>query len=87
MAHKITVFSKEGCHLCERAINTLLELSAGNVFDLEIIDISEDQSLLERYVLRIPVVRLDGEDVLEAEQIALPDDCKKNLTNLVRSLH
>ena len=84
--HKITVFSKEGCHLCERAIDTLRELSNENVFDLEIVDISKDRTLLERYVLRIPVVRLDGEDVFEAEQIALPEDCKKNLGNLVRRL-
>jgi len=87
LVHKITVFSKEGCHLCERAIDTLQELSNEKIFDLEIIDISKDRTLLERYVLRIPVVRLDGEDVFEAEQIALPEDCKKNLGNLVRRLY
>jgi glutaredoxin len=84
--HKITVFSKEGCHLCERAIDALRELSNDNTFDLEIVDISKDQTLLERYILKIPVVRLDGKDVFEAEQIALPEDCKNNLGNLVRSL-
>ena len=84
--HKITVFSKEGCHLCERAIDALRELSNDNTFDLEIVDISKDQTLLERYILKIPVVRLDGKDVFEAEQIALPEDCKNNLRNLVRSL-
>jgi glutaredoxin len=85
--HKITVFSKEGCHLCERAIDTLRELSTKNVFDLEIIDISKDQTFFERYFLKIPVVWLDGKEVFEAEQIAKPDDCKKNLANLVKSLY
>ena len=81
------MLSKEGCHLCERAIDTLRELSTYNVFDLEIIDISKDRVLFERYFLKIPVVQLDGRDVFEVEQIALPDDCKKNLGKLVRSLN
>ena len=84
--HSITVFSKDGCHLCERAIDTLRDLSVYNSFDLEIIDISKDKEIFERYALKIPVVRLDGKDVFEVEQIALPDDCRKNLTNLVMSL-
>ena len=84
MLHKITVLSKEGCHLCERAIDTLRELANDYPFDLEVIDISKDQSLFEKYFLKIPVVRLDGEDRFEVEQIAFPGDCRKNLGTLVK---
>ncbi len=80
--HRITVLSKEGCHLCERAISTLKELSGD--FVLEIIDVSKDCSL-EEYLLRIPVVLKDGEIVFEAEQLALLDDCKRNLSKLACS--
>lgn len=86
MPHKITVLSKEGCHLCERAIDTLRDLLNDYPFDLEVIDISKDQSLFKKYFLKIPVVRLDGEDKFEVEQIAFPEDCRKNLGTLVKSL-
>ena len=76
---RVAIYAKEQSIRCE-------ELSTGNVFDLEIIDISKDQTFFERYFLKIPVVWLDGEEVFEAEQIATPDDCKKNLANLVREL-
>lgn len=87
LTHKITVLTKEGCHLCERAVDTLREQLISHAFDLEIMDISKDQSLFEKYFLKIPVVRLDGKDVFVAEQIALSDDCRRNLENLVKSLH
>jgi glutaredoxin len=80
------VLSKEGCHLCDRVIETLRGLSSGNKFDLEILDITTNDALFKEYFLKIPVVRLDGEEVLGAEQIARPEDCKRNLRNLVSSL-
>jgi glutaredoxin len=86
LAHKLTVLSKEGCHLCERAIDTLLELSTSYVFDLEVVDISSDETLFKKYFLRIPVICLDGRDIFDAEQLALPNDCRRNLEDLVKSL-
>jgi glutaredoxin len=84
--HKITVFSKQGCHLCEMAIETLRDLSTYNSFELEIIDITKDKEVFEKYALKIPVVALDGKEMFEVEEIALADECKRNLTNLVMSL-
>ena len=86
MTHKISVYSKEGCHLCERAISTLQELASFGKFDLEIIDIKKDEMIFEKYFLKIPVILLDGTAVLEVEQIALPDDCRRKLTALVTNL-
>ena len=72
--------------MCERAIDELRELSNSRSFDLEILDITKDRTLFERYFLKIPVVRINGKDVLEVEQIAGPTDCKRNLEALVMNL-
>ncbi len=84
-SHKITVLAKEGCHLCEGAIDVLRELG-DRKFELEVLDITKDQGLFQRYFLRIPVIRLDGEDIFEVDQIALKEDCRKELKKLVESL-
>ncbi|MDA4130492.1 MAG: glutaredoxin family protein [Thaumarchaeota archaeon] len=84
--HKIVVYSKDGCHLCERAIDTLRKLSVGNKFVLEIVTINSDQELFRKYFLSIPVVQVNGKDVLDAEDIGLANDCKTKLTNLVQDL-
>ena len=86
MPHKIVVFSKPGCHLCEQAIENLKALSSNREFQLEIVDITQDQDLLKTYMIRIPVIRLDGRDVLEAEDIALPSDSRSKLEDLVHRL-
>ncbi|HKW05590.1 MAG TPA: glutaredoxin family protein [Nitrososphaerales archaeon] len=84
--HEITVISKHGCHLCERAIETLESLKENRDFKLRIIYIENDESLHDTYYLKIPVVRLDGRDILEAIDIALPRDCPRKLGDLVFSL-
>lgn len=83
--HKIRILAKEGCHLCERAIDTLRDLSNPN-FELQVTDITLDQMLFEKYFLKIPVVQVDGRDVYQVEQIALPEDCRRNLQELVSNL-
>ena len=83
--HNIIVLAKDGCHLCERVIDVLKQLHNSS-FELEVIDITRKPELFQKYFLKIPVVRLDGKDVLEVEQIALPDDCRKKLAELVASL-
>lgn len=56
---QLTLFTTLGCHLCEQLEALLLTLSAGEV-RLNKIDISEDDALIERYAMRIPVLA-DGE--------------------------
>lgn len=84
--HEITVISKHGCHLCERAIETLESLKENSDFELKVIYIENDESLHNIYFLKIPVVRLDGRDVLEAIDIGLPRDCQRKLSDLVLGL-
>jgi glutaredoxin len=83
--HRISVLAKEGCHLCENAIDTLKQLASPS-FDLEVIDITKNRILFERYFLKIPVVQLDGKDVFVVDEIALPEDCRKKLSTLVARL-
>ena len=84
--HKVTVISKHGCHLCENAIQVLESLRTSADFELEVLYIEEDEALHDSYWLKVPVVRLDSKDVYEAEDIALPSDCREKLKRLVSGL-
>jgi glutathione S-transferase len=63
---QLTLYGREGCHLCEEARVDLLRLRAeGLPFELAEVDIEADQDL-HRYLLeRIPVVEIEGERVCE----------------------
>ena len=45
-----------GCHLCEEALLLLEEASLAHDFKLVSVEISEDERLVERYGVSIPVV-------------------------------
>ncbi|MFH7565270.1 glutaredoxin family protein [Oceanimonas smirnovii] len=58
----LTLFSTDGCHLCEQA-RALLE-QTGLAAQAEIKDIIDDEQWLEAYRIRIPVVRsTDGAEL------------------------
>lgn len=59
---KITLYSKEGCHLCEDAERLLEDLLKESPFELTIVDIYSDDELLSRYQLMIPVLFIDGKE-------------------------
>jgi len=65
----VTVFSKEGCHLCEKVIETLNSLSARFDLQVTVVDINDDPSLHDRYLLTIPVVQINGEEVFDANDM------------------
>ena len=50
---KLSLYGTRYCHLCERAEALLREAR----LQVEYVDIAEDDALLERYGLRIPVIR------------------------------
>ena len=80
----ITVISKRGCHLCEQAISVLESLKKSeHSFDLSILYIEDDSNLFDKYCIKVPVVRFNGTDVYEAEDIARPNECKGKLEKLV----
>ncbi len=57
---KIVVYSKSGCHLCEKVISELEKLRSDEGFELTTQDITRDPKLYERYRNLIPVVTVDG---------------------------
>lgn len=62
----VTVYVREGCHLCEDALAGLERLRADGVaFGLDVVDIEADDALHRRYLERIPVIALDGEELSE----------------------
>jgi glutaredoxin len=61
----VTLYSRPGCHLCEEAKTALRRVQARASFDLDEINIETDDALHARYLERIPVIALDGEEVFE----------------------
>ena len=61
----VTLYSRPGCHLCEEA-RAVLERARGRApFEIDEINIETDEGLHARYLERIPVVVLDGEELFE----------------------
>ena len=63
----MTLYGRQGCHLCEEARAVLLRMRAEHEFELREVDIERDDELFKRYLERIPVVSVDGEDLFEFE--------------------
>jgi glutaredoxin len=61
----ITLYGKAGCHLCDDARDMIEELAGEREFELREVDIRRDLELMERYRYRIPVIVMDGAEVLE----------------------
>jgi len=61
----VTLYSRPGCHLCDEA-RAVLERARGRAaFEIDEINIETDDGLHARYLERIPVVVLDGEELFE----------------------
>jgi glutaredoxin len=59
----VTIYSKPGCHLCDRAKEVIERCRAKVEFAIEVVDISQDSELLQRYRDDIPVILLDGNEI------------------------
>jgi thiol-disulfide isomerase/thioredoxin len=57
---KLTVLSREYCHLCEELITALKRFQGRYSFDIEVIDVDADPRLEERWGDKVPVL-LDGD--------------------------
>lgn len=56
----LTLFSREGCHLCELVREEVEPWRERLGFDLEVVDVDRDPALQQRYGLLVPVLA-DGE--------------------------
>jgi hypothetical protein len=59
MSHEMMVFtlySREGCHLCEDMIRELSALQRDQAFTVHMVDIDTDPDLQARYDRKVPVL-------------------------------
>ena len=63
--HRVVLYSRAGCHLCDVARETLLTARERLGFDLSEVDIEGDDELELEYGIRVPVVEVDGEEAFE----------------------
>jgi glutaredoxin len=61
----VTLYSRPGCHLCDDARAVIERVRARTPLTLDEVDITVDDALHRRYLERIPVVALDGEELFE----------------------
>jgi hypothetical protein len=62
---RVVLYSRPGCHLCDDARVVLERVRTRVPFALEEVDITTDDALHARYLERIPVVTLDGEELFD----------------------
>lgn len=61
-AHEITVLSRDECHLCDEAIETIERVAADldATVTLDEIDVDDDPALADEYGDRVPYVLVEG---------------------------
>lgn len=58
---RITLYSTEGCHLCEMAYQLLTQANAAH--QVEVVDIAFDDALFSRYGVTIPVLAYQNSEL------------------------
>ncbi len=59
MANKeiVILYTTVGCHLCDDALAVLQSVLNPEVFEIRLLDIADDDTLMEKYGVRIPVLQ------------------------------
>jgi len=63
MKGRVILYMRQRCHLCEDAREILENLQQSFVFEIHEVDIDQDDELIEKYGITIPVIELDGEEL------------------------
>ena len=56
----VTLYSRRGCHLCEVAMDKVLELQREFSYEIEEVFIDGNSELIEKYGEQVPVIHIDG---------------------------
>ena len=59
----LTLYHREGCHLCEAMERQLAPLLAARGWRLERVDVDADPALMRRYGTEVPVLVHGGQEV------------------------
>ena len=65
MIARVVLYGRPECHLCDQARAILEKVAQDVPFELEERDIEADDELLRRYLERIPVVEIAGEEAFD----------------------
>jgi Glutaredoxin-like domain (DUF836) len=65
VTHRVVLYSRPGCCLCDDAREALIRVRAQRPFLFDERDIEDDDTLLSAYLERIPVVTVDGVEAFE----------------------
>lgn len=60
---QVTLYMKKECALCDEILDLLKILEADYPIEIEEIDIYQDDALLEKYHIDIPVVKIKDEEI------------------------
>jgi len=60
MVRKVTLYTRQGCHLCDEAKRAIDSARRRGVFDYEEFDIDSDPELRQLYNEEVPVIAIDG---------------------------
>jgi glutaredoxin len=63
----VTLYTRVGCHLCERAEQVVRAEQEVIPFKLGTVDVDGDPELTRRYGVRVPVLAVDGVELFEYE--------------------
>ncbi|CAN2224954.1 Glutaredoxin-like [Candidatus Nanopelagicaceae bacterium] len=57
----VTVYSRQGCHLCEIAVKTINSLRNELEYSVEVLYIDGNEELEKLYGTEVPVIHINGE--------------------------
>jgi hypothetical protein len=60
---RVRLLERPDCGLCEETLGALRRLSRRRPLDIERVDVTRDAALLDRYVARVPVLVVGGEEL------------------------
>jgi len=60
MTPRVTLYTRQGCCLCDDAKRVILDARRRASFDFEELDIDRDPELLRRYNDEVPVIAING---------------------------
>jgi hypothetical protein len=60
LPHYLTLYGTPACHLCDQAEELLVACLPPGTYHLVKVDVAEDDDLLGKYGLLIPVLELEG---------------------------
>ena len=64
MKQEVTLYTREGCHLCEKAKKAMESIRGGDLqFEIREVDIDTDPELVRRYGNDIPVITIGGREI------------------------